>query len=365
MVIAAVVILSGEKPKPVIAEAPPPPPAPKPPVVKKPPPPKVEEEDFDPPETPMPPADDWKPDLNIGPGGIKNGTDGLPRLIAPFNPAEASQAQEAWAKHLGKKVNETLDLGDGVTLVLVLIPPGTFIMGDMEIKDAPPHPVEITKPFYLGKYEVTQKQFQRVMGNNPSAFAPMGSKKELIEGVDTSEHPVESVKWEETRQFCVRVGERSGLKGRGGLPSEAEWEFAYRAGTTTKFYFGTKDDAIVEFGNMSDAARKRAEPEATGTAKWDDGYPFTAPVGKFLPNAFGLFDMAGNANEWVQDWYGSYRSLPKSDPVQLTKQSDDSRVRRGGSWRSITSYLCAAYRSRHWPASRGDGLGFRVCFRLD
>jgi len=315
---------------------------------------------------PVVPDEDWKPDLNIGPGGLRLDKDGLPRLTAPFSPVEAKQAQEAWAKHLGKNVEETLDLGDGVTLVVVLIPPGTFIMGQQGDKYALPHPVELTNPFYLGKYEVTQKQYQRVMGESPSSFSPEGKRAADVAGLDTSNHPVESVKWGTSREFGERLAAALNWKGKGGLPTEAEWEYAYRAGTTTKLFFGDEVYAIVAYGNASDASRKKAEPDFKfGTATWDDGWPFTAPVGMYKPNAFGLYDMAGNVSEWVLDYMGWYNLLPKVDPVHLSRQGAFARVYRGGGWNKGVGNISAAVRERVDPGSVYNDRGFRLCLRLD
>ncbi len=185
----------------------------------------------------------------------------------------------------------TLDLGNGVTMDLVYIPAGTFMMGspDAEIqrlnqkfnsdwfnKEAPQHRVTI-QPFYMGKYQVTQAQWQAIMGNNPSNFKG-------------DNHPVEQVSWEQCQEFCQKLSAK--INQEVCLPSEAQWEYACRAGTTTPFYFGetiTTDLANYN-GNYTFAN------ESKGTYRGG-----TTPVGSFPPNAFGLYDMHGNVWEWCQD----------------------------------------------------------------
>ena len=254
---------------------------------------------------------------------------------------------------------------------MVLIPPGTFLMGSPPTEvdrkaDEVQHPVDITRPFYLGKFEVTQRQFEKVMGSNPSEFSPTGKRTADVAGIDTSDYPVESVTWDE----AVTFGQKAILrfvgpgKGRGGLPTEAEWEWAYRAGMTTRMYWGHDYEKLAEYGNGADASLRRADPSTTYGIKADDGYPFTAPVGRYKPNALGLYDMAGNVWEWVRDREGPYEGLPRVDPVQTLKRSDHG-VRRGGSWYSGAYALRAAIRDRYVPGDRFDNLGFRVCLRPD
>ena len=222
-----------------------------------------------------------------------------------------------------------LDCGDGVMLKLLLVQAGEFLMGapeddpDSVWGERPQHRVKITTPFYLGQYPVTQTQWQAVMGNNPSQF----------KGAD---RPVETVEWYECKKFCEELSAKTGRVVR--LPTEAEWEYACRAGTTTTYSFGDSAADLKEYawqGALNGAG--------------------TQPVGKKKPNSWRLFDMHGNVWEWCQDWYveAAYRSPGATSDVQ-------ARVQRGGSYYSSPSYCrCAA---RYWshPAAKEGAGGLRV-----
>ena len=216
----------------------------------------------------------------------------------------------------------------------VQIPAGSFMMGcsegDGECSDQenPRHQVTISKPFYMGKYEVTQEEWEKVMGNNPSQFK--GPKR-----------PVENVSWDDVQEFLGKLNQSapSGKKYR--LPTEAEWAYAARAGSTTKYSFG------------GDAAK-------LGDYAWFEGNSGkqTHPVGQKLPNAWDLYDMHGNVFEWVQDWFGKYGSSPETDPTGPV--SGSSRAIRGGSWFIGADRCRSAYRSSLTSDSRRDRVGFRV-----
>ena len=199
-------------------------------------------------------------------------------------------------------------------------------------------------------------------GSNPSEFAPAGKGKDKIGVQDTSEYPVECVNWDDARGFVRRV---SGflIKGSCELPTEAEWEYAYRAGTMNLYIFTGGEGAFVGDGNCADASLARAEV-GKGGARWDDGWPFTAPVGRFKPNAFGLYDMGGNVWEWCRDGYGPYTELPRTDPVQLAVRNNE-RVRRGGSWATGVDACRATVRVGQNHVSRGSDQGFRLHVSLD
>jgi formylglycine-generating enzyme required for sulfatase activity len=234
-------------------------------------------------------------------------------------------------------------------LELVPIKPGSFLMGSLESEagrsndEGPQTRVTITREFSMGKYLVTQEQYEAVMGNNPSSFK------------GTPNLPVESVSWLDATNFCARLTERERQAGRlpegkvYRLPTEAEWEYACRAGTTTRFSFG--DD-----------------PQGTEVGKyaWYDGNSGrqTHPVGTKLPNPWGLYDMHGNVFEWCQAWYSD--SLPGgsvTDPQGAS--SGTSRALRGGSWSYSARYCRSAcrvgYWNRLWPVVHYRCLGFRVC----
>jgi formylglycine-generating enzyme required for sulfatase activity len=164
--------------------------------------------------------------------------------------------------------------------------------------EGPVHEVEITRPFYLGAHEVTQAQYQKVMGTNPSHFAPAGAGQDQVRGQNTADFPAENMTWEEAADFCRRLSalpeeRRAGRVYR--LPTEAEWEYACRAGSTTAYHVGaTLGPAAANFG-------RRPQPEK---------------VGSFKPNAWGLFDMHGNVWEYCADHYqaGYYANSPRRDP---------------------------------------------------
>ena len=235
----------------------------------------------------------------------------------------------------------TLDCGGGVTMELVLIPAGEFMMGSPanEAKrgsDESQHRVRITRAFYMGKYEVTQAEYQVVMGTNPSKFKG-------------ASNPVEQVSWNDSTEFCRKLSERSGKQVR--LPTEAEWEYACRAGTTTPFHYGSSlgsDQANFD-GNFPDGGAAR------GTYREK-----TTPVGSFQANAWGLHDMHGNVWEWCGDWYdeGYYGKSPGQNPTGPT--SGGYRVLRGGAWSNFGLSCRSALRSGLIPSDRNDHIGFRV-----
>ena len=225
------------------------------------------------------------------------------------------------------------DTGTGIEMVL--IPPGTFTMGCSASNiygcysdESPTHQVTLTQAFYLSRTEVTQAQWVAKMGSNPSYFTG-----------DTS-RPVERVSWNDIQPFCTNTGMR--------LPTEAEWEYAYRAGTTTAFHGmpgylnGTNDDNQL------------------GTIAWFTSYSgnTTRPVAGKAANGFGLYDMSGNVWEWCQDWYGTYASGAQTNPTG--PGSGSYRVLRGGSWFSSSTSCRASTRNYGTPDSRSSYVGFRV-----
>ena len=240
-------------------------------------------------------------------------------------------------KRLGPAKTMTLNLG-GVTMELVLIPAGEFMMGSpaseaKRQKDETQHRVRITKPFYMGKYEVTQAQHQAVMGANPSKFKG-------------ASNPVEMVSWNNATEFCRKLSQRTGQQVR--LPTEAEWEYACRAGTTTPFHYGNS--------LSSTQANFNGRYPYGGAAKGDYRGK-TMPVGSFQPNAWSLYDMHGNVWEWCADWYENYGGAA-TDPTGPA--NGGYRVLRGGGWNN-NGYSCRSA-SRYWndPSNRNLNYGFRV-----
>jgi formylglycine-generating enzyme required for sulfatase activity len=262
---------------------------------------------------------------------------------------------EAFAAQLARReATASLDLGHGLALEWVLIPAGTFTMGNsgkgffeglFEQSDVVAHEVTITKPFYMGKYLVTQEQYEAVTGKKPSLFK------------GRSKSPVETVNWYEAVAFCEKLNRQSGAaKLRLALPTEAQWEYACRAGSKTAFYFGDDEKELEQYAWFADNAGK-------GTVGVG-----THPVGEKKPNAFGLYDMCGNVFSWCQDWYDSkyYAVSPKTDPpgpaagelVVATNSVD--RVLRGGSWDSPPKECEVFYRGYISPEDRSPGGGIRV-----
>lgn len=277
-----------------------------------------------------------------------------PMLVAPFDEKQAHAAQEAWAESLGIEVEVTNDIG----MKFRLIPPGTFDMGSPEIElhrdqgivgssREKLHQVTITQPKLLGVYEVTQSEWRQVMVRNPSTFTASETGYS-----DVSRFPVETVSWQDCQMFLVRLNELHGMPGwRYRLPTEAEWEYACRAGTVTPFWFG--NEATWKDGNF----------EGSYPSEANSGYqsPQTTAVGKYAANPFGLFDVHGNVEEWCHDGIGHWRD-PISDPVGPTH--DEYRAVRGGYHFSPAEDCRSATRSLQKPAKRSSSTGFRVLCEL-
>ena len=235
---------------------------------------------------------------------------------------------------------QTIMLPGDIPLEMVLIPAGTFIMGryvneqDSYSWENPAREVTVGEDFYLGKYEVTQAQWEAVMGNIPSFFTGEPNR------------PVERVSFYDVQEFIDAI---NGL-GHGifRLPSEAEWEYACRAGTMTRFYWG--DD-----------------PNYTqiGTYAWYGINSATAthPVGQNAANDWGLYDMSGNVWEWCQDWWHDDYTGAPTDATPWESPVGESRVGRGGGWNSFDQYCRAAYRSYDFPENSANNIGFRLVAR--
>jgi len=234
-----------------------------------------------------------------------------------------------------------LDLGGGVKMELVLIPAGSFVMGSPESdsrahpSEKPQHQVRITRPFYLGKHEVTQEQWEALVGHNPSRFK--GPK-----------NPVEQVSWEDCQKFFEKLEAKLGASGaKFRLPTDAEWEYACRAGSTSQYAFGDEEASLGDYAWLTGNAGDK-----------------TSPVGRKKPNPWGLYDMQGNVWEWCADWNTGdyYLDCPIEDPTGPT--SGSSRVLRGGSWFTDASYSRSAYHAGRPPTYRDSSFGFRVvCVR--
>jgi formylglycine-generating enzyme required for sulfatase activity len=233
---------------------------------------------------------------------------------------------------------------NSIGMKLVLIPKGTFAMGS-PIEEAGPknhedqHQVTISKDYYLGVTEITQGQYEKVMGTNPSYF-----QKQLIRDRDSSMFPVDSISWEDAVGFCKKLSDlpeekKAGLIYR--LPTEAEWEYACRAGSITAYSFGENSKTLGDHAWFLSNSNNQ-----------------THPVGAKKPNAWGLYDMHGNAWEWCSDWFGDYPKGALSDPSGPEEGS--YRVIRGGGWSHDASLCRSAFRYGDLPSHRLLNFGFRV-----
>jgi formylglycine-generating enzyme required for sulfatase activity len=238
------------------------------------------------------------------------------------------------------ELNQNLNsLTNTIGIKLMQVPKGKFIMGSPETEgqrdiNENQHEVTISQNFYMGSTEVTQAQWQKVMGNNPSKF-------------QGHELPVEQISWEEAVEFCKRLEKKAGRKYR--LPTEAEWEYACRSGTTTPFHFGSELNG--NHANCDGTKPYCTEADGPHLEK-------TTPVGKYSANAWGLYDMHGNVWEWCSDWYGEYPSGSVTDPSGPA--SGEDRIGRGGSWFADAFFCRSAYRLGGAPTVRSDRIGFRV-----
>jgi formylglycine-generating enzyme len=274
------------------------------------------------------------------------------RLLATCTEPERHPERAAWQARvvalLGEGVRpcvpqRIVSLGEGVEMTFAFVPPGTFLMGSPATEpertdDETQHRVTLTEGFWLAVHAVTQGQWEAVTGRNPSKF-----KGDTL--------PVETVSWADCQKFVKRLSQKTGKRLR--LPTEGEWEYACRAGTSTPFSFG--------------------ETISTDQANYDGNYTYgkgkngvyrekTTPVGSFPANAWGLH-MHGNVWEWCSDWFGPYPSGDSKDPQGAN--SGTVRVLRGGSWAGDPRFCRSAYRGRSVPGSRLDARGCRVLLCLD
>jgi formylglycine-generating enzyme required for sulfatase activity len=315
------------------------------------------------------------------PQALLDRTEGVVALTALDRPGP--DAAVAGAKALTNKMG----------MEFVRIEPGTFQMGAPESdKDAydqekPQHTVRITRPFYLGKYPVTRGQFAEFLrdsggrseaerdgeggwGYNESENKLEGRKPQYTWRntgfAQADDHPVVNVTWNDAQAFCEWLSGKDGREYR--LPTEAEWEYAGRAGTTTRYFTGDEPGSLQGYANVADATLKGKGIK--GIENWtyfgfDDGYAFTSPVGRFRPNPWGLADMIGNVWQWCEDGYVKdfYKTSGPDDPVQ--NSDTKMRVLRGGSWYVFPGNCRVYYRLDFGASYRNGSFGFRVCCRLN
>ncbi len=232
------------------------------------------------------------------------------------------------------------DYTNSIGMEFMKVPAGEFIMGSPSDEDGrwenegPVHKVTIEDSYYLGKYEVTQEQWCELMDNNPSNFK-------------IDDFPVQKVSWSDAQEFIEKLNEIEGTD-KYRLPSEAEWEYACRAGTTTRYYFGDDSSELDEYGWCD--------------GSWDS--VLMHPVGQKKPNPWGLYDMYGNVWEWCQDrWHDDYDGAP-SDRSAWENGSSSLRVVRGGGWRYYSGSCRSALRYNDGPGPRRYSIGFRVLMEI-
>ncbi len=324
-------------------------------------------------------------------------------LVAPFSALEAAASQAVWAEYHDTQPVTTNDVG----MKFSLIPPGEFMMGSPESElgdtgehkeDEQLHRVTLTQPFLLCQTEITKGQFAAFVqdagfktesekdGKGDYGYEKNSAGSYLYEQdpkfswknpefTQRDNEPVVNVSWNDAVAYCnwlskkeglpeyYRIGESS-VRIRGGvgyrLPTEAEWEYACRAGSETAYQFGDDNEELAEVGNVVDASCKaKYNWSDSDTITADDGYANTSPVGSFRANGFGLHDMHGNEWEWCWDWYReAYGTASVSDPVGA--DSGSFRVYRGGSWSNGPRSCRSADRDKDDPSDRDSNLGFRV-----
>jgi formylglycine-generating enzyme required for sulfatase activity len=301
---------------------------------------------------------------------------------------------------------------NSVGMTLVLIPAGEFLMGSGEsaaeiIKaysqfghkpyyyadELPQHRVRITRPYYIGTCEVSNAQFRRFIestgyktqaereepndpmgsggwGFNQHEAKFVGRRREFNwrnPGFDVPDsQPVVDVTWNDVTAFCKWLSDTEHKTYR--LPTEAEWEYAARAGTTTRYWSGDDPESLTHIANIADFSFFKMYPTyypREKTLSGTDGYHLPAPIGHFPPNAFGLHDVHGNVWEWTADWYDEnyYSVSPTDDPKGPS--TGHQRVRRGGAWHSAPLYCRVSFRNYNTPQSRYPNLGFRVVRNVD
>jgi formylglycine-generating enzyme required for sulfatase activity len=283
----------------------------------------------------------------------------------PFNADEARRRQTE-----NGEAERVVELPDGSRLELVQIPAGSFVMGcpDGEADEYPPHRVRIERPFYMGKFEISNAQFALFHPAHDSAYISMTNKDHSHRGhpINQPAQPVVRVTWDQADHFCRWLTEQTGL--RFVLPTEAQWEWACRAGGSQAFSYGDIDTDFSGFANLADQslaklALRDSPPWHPTDDRFDDGAMVTQRVGRYQPNAWGLYDMHGNAAEWTRSVYRPY-------PYQMRDGRDDpsahgQRVVRGGSWYDRPHRARSSFRLSYHPWQPVYNVGFRVVLEIE
>lgn len=287
----------------------------------------------------------WKPrQFGCGRVIVFTDPDNNARLVRFYGPAVLAQ-----------------ELSTSIGITMKLVPAGLFLMGTSEdpatletefglprgrfSDEVPQHQVRISRPFYMSAHEITVAQFRRFVtdakyrvqaaqgstrGPRAETLRTTGKSWDKPDFPQEESHPVVYVSWDDSVAFCKWLSMKEGHTFR--LPTEAEWEYACRAGSQDRFFSGNDEQALVQIANVLDASAKAARPEWKTTIRGNDGFAYTSPVGSFRSNAFGLFDMHGNVWEWCSDWYAAdyYANSPTVDPPGPDR--GQRRLVRGGCW---------------------------------
>jgi formylglycine-generating enzyme required for sulfatase activity len=309
------------------------------------------------------------------------------RTSAKSNSPAPAPAKAATVEPVAPGTEKSTGGNNSIGMKLVRVPAGEFQMGsseedpNAEAAERPAHHVRLTKGFSIGAYEVTVGQFGAFVEasgyqteaekEGTGAAGYDAATRQFVEenqprfnwrniGVEqTDEHPVVNVSWNDATAFCGWLSKKEGKRYR--LPTEAEWEYACRGGTTTRFPTGDDDSSLKDAANIGDVSLKKSWDAATWVVSWNDGFAFTSPVGKWKPNAWGLYDMVGNAGEWTADWFDPqyYSSSPDVDP--RGPATGEFRTVRGGAWYYQPPLQRSAMRVGGCPpSSRNVLVGFRV-----
>jgi formylglycine-generating enzyme required for sulfatase activity len=330
-------------------------------------------------------------------------------LRVTFIPKQAKSANLEPQKTILIPKELTFDLGSGEKLTTVILPDEISIMGsvpaerkearadnprevnprdfDMRLDDerfeneGPPRDVTVSKGLSIGKFEVTRGQFRQFVESEKyqteaelDEEGGLGWEEETKQfkkdkrytwknpGFEQGDdHPVVNVSWNDAVKFCEWLSKKHGKQFR--LPTEAEWEYACRAETVSRFSCCASVEELAKIGNIADATAKEKFIRWNDAINAKDGFVFTAPVGRYQPNQYGLYDMHGNVWEWCQDWYGRYETDKMQEPV--IPMTGTYKMFRGGSWSSFPVFCRAAFRGYRIPSERSNALGFRVVLEPD
>ncbi len=291
----------------------------------------------------------------------------------PFDSQEAQRRQ----KTAGTKARQVIKLTDSLSLEMALVPPGEFLMGSAQgmPDETPVAKARITKAFWMGVREIDNRLYSQFDPAHDSRIEDKNAYQFGIHGypMNLPQQPVVRVSWQEAMAFCRWLSEKTGLKF--SLPTEIQWEYACRAGSATPYYFGALNSDFSRFANLADAKLSEfaSDPYTVDVplpnptpyddwllkdARFNDGALLTVAPGKYLPNAWGLFDMHGNAAEWT---CSDYKPYPLTGEAETLNNSNSTlKVVRGGSWRDLPKHSTASYRLAYLPYQRVYNVGFRV-----